>query len=214
MATENHQEVEIVFGLRRRKAHRDLVRAELGESFDHFRQAATHAASGVGATVGPRVQTARGYVGPAATRARRSAAKGWESTMVTAGPLAVAAVDRARQAGTATRKAKSMKAMSKNRKKARGSGRLSRLAGLVAAGAAVGAASAYALRRRNRPRWDEYDPGQALDAVRTEAGSTPGGTTDVPAGPGATTPSPAQATTTGQPGEVLSDAPTTRTTGS
>lgn len=211
MATENYQEVEIVFGLRRRKAHRDLIRAELGESFDHFRQAATHAASGVGATVGPRVQTARGYVGPAATRARRSAAKGWESTMVTVGPLAVAAVGRARQAGTA-RKVKSMKAMQMNRKKARASGRLSRLAGLAGAGAAVGAASAYALRRRNRPRWAEYDPGQALDAVRTEAGSAPGGTTDVPAGPGATTPSPAQATTTGQPGEVLSDAPTTRST--
>ncbi|HEX7746254.1 MAG TPA: hypothetical protein VF462_13450 [Micromonosporaceae bacterium] len=212
MSKKNHQEVEIVFGLRRRKAHRDLVRAELGESFDHFRQAATHAASGVGATVGPRVQAARGHVGPAATRARTSAAKGWESTMVRVGPLAVAAVDGARQAGTVTRKAKSVKAMRKN-KKARKSGRWSRLAGLAAAGAAVGAASAYALRRRNQPRWDEYDPAQALDAVRTEAGSAPGGVKDVPAEPGETTPGAVQATTTGQPGEVLGDVPTTRITG-
>lgn len=214
MAKENHQEVEIVFGLRRRKAHRDLVRAELGESFDHFRQAASHAASGVGATVGPRMQAARGYVGPAATRARKSAGKGWESTMVAVGPLTIAAVDGARKAGTATRKAKSMTAMQKNKKKARPSGRGSRLVGIVGAGAAVGAATAYALRRRNQPRWDEYDPAQALDAVRTEAGSTPGGTQDLPTGPGETTPSPAQATTTGQPGEVLSDAPATRSTGS
>lgn len=210
MTKENHQEVEIVFGLRRRKAHRDLVRAELGESFDHFRQAASHAANGVGATVGPRMQAARSYAGPAAARAKRSAAKGWESTMVAVAPLAVAAVDGARQAGTVTGKAKSMKAMRRNKKKSRPSGRLSRVAGLAAAGAAVGAAGAYALRRRNQARWDEYDPAQALDAVRTESGAAPGGSD----GMVATTPSPAQATTTGQPGDVLSDTPATRGTGS
>lgn len=177
MAEECSQEVETVFGLGRRKAHRDLVRAELGESLGHFRQAATHAADGVSATVGPRVRAARGYAGPAAARAR----KGWESTVVAAAPVAVAALNAARQTGPVTRKAKTMKAMQK--KPARSSRGWTRLGAMLAAGTAVGAAGAFALRRRRQPRWDEYDPAQALDAVRTEAGAAPGGTEGASASP-------------------------------
>lgn len=174
---ESFQEVETVFGLGRRKAHRELVRAELGEGLGHFRQAANHAADGVGAAVGPRVQAARGYVGPAALRAK----KGWESTMVTAAPMAVAALDGARQARAMARKATPSKAEQKwtkatrKKKSARGGSHGLRLATLLAAGAAFGAAAAFALRRRNQPRWDEYDPGQALDAVRSEATSSASG---------------------------------------
>ena len=80
---------------------RQLVRAELGESFGHFRQAATHAAGGVGATVGPRVQAARVYLSPTATRVAQTAANGWGSTMTMIAPLAVAALAGAREAGTA-----------------------------------------------------------------------------------------------------------------
>jgi hypothetical protein len=176
---ERFQEVETVFLLGRRKAHRDLVRAELGEGLGHFRQAATHAADGVSAKVGPRVKVAQGYVGPAAVRAR----KGWESTMVTIAPMAMAALASARafvrKATAAQAEPKSTK--ERRRKKSARGGRGPRLAGLLAAGTAVGAATAYALRRRSQPRWDEYDPGQALDAVRRDAESaTP---RDVPAAP-------------------------------
>jgi hypothetical protein len=186
--------VETVFLLGRRKAHRELVRAELGEGLGHFRQAAGHAADGVSAKVGPRVKAARGYVGPAALRAR----KGWELTMVTVAPIAMAALGRARQARTLAQKASAGKAEAMSTKAARKkkSTRGPRLMTMLAGGAAVGAAAAYAMRRRNQPRWDEYDPGQALDAVRTDAAaSTP---SDVPATPaGSTTESPKQSAAPG-----------------
>jgi hypothetical protein len=168
------REVETVIGLGRRRAHRELVRAELGESLGHFRRAAHHAADGVGAAVGPRVTATRGYAGPAALRARR----GWDKTVVRVAPMAVAALDAARQARGAARKAAPTKADVKSMKAARkktGGGRGPRLATLLAAGAAVGAAAAFTLRRRKQPRWDEYDPGQALDAVRSDAKSTGSG---------------------------------------
>jgi hypothetical protein len=43
----------------------DLVRSEFGDSVDHFRQAAIHAAGGVGATVGPMSARARDMSGRA-----------------------------------------------------------------------------------------------------------------------------------------------------
>lgn len=179
------KEVDTVFRLGRRKAHRALVRAELGEGLGHFRQAASHAADGVGAAVGPRVKVARGYVGPAALRAR----KGWESTMVTVAPMAVAAVDGARQARAATRKAAALKTerltagrskTASKKRASRGGRRGPRLTTLLAMGAAFGAAAAFALRRRNQPRWDEYNPEHALDAVRSEASSTAAGAESSP----------------------------------
>ena len=55
-----------MFGIGRRKTQGQLARAELNQGIGHLRQAATHAAKGAGATVGPRVQAARGAVGPTA----------------------------------------------------------------------------------------------------------------------------------------------------
>jgi hypothetical protein len=192
MSEKGSQEVETVFLLGRRKAHRELVRAELGEGLGHFRQAASHAADGVSAKMGPRVTAARGYAGPAAR-------KGWESTMVTVAPVAMAALGGARQAGAfAARKATGAKAAPKSAKEMRKkkSARRPRLLTLLAAGTAVGAAAAYALRRRNQPRWDEYDPGQALDAVRSDATSS--APSDLPATPaGSTIESPKQAAAPG-----------------
>ena len=172
-----------MFGFGSRKTRGELVKAELGESLDHLMQATTHAASGVGATVGPRVDAAREAVSPTAAKVRNSAANGWASMMSALAPLAIAAVDGARQAGTVARKARShdMKAMRK--KDSRRSGRRwPRLAGLLAAGAAVGAASAIAMRRRRQQEWDEYDPGRALDAVREDANSMMGSTLADPMG--------------------------------
>jgi hypothetical protein len=204
-----------VFGLGRRKAHRELVRAELGEGMGHFRQAANHAAGGVGAHVGPQVKAARGYVRPAALRAK----KGWESSMVTVAPMAIAALDGARQARAVARKAKASKAQlnltkaTGRKRSARGGSRGPRLAGLLAAGAAFGAVAAFALRRRNQPRWDEYDPGQALDAVRSEAkSSAPGAAASSPTGSITDSAKQAATTSTDQGGIVFTDttSPTNR----
>ncbi|MCW6002973.1 hypothetical protein K1W54_00015 [Micromonospora sp. CPCC 205371] len=119
-------------GLRRR-THGQIARAELGESFDHFRQAATHAASGMGETLGP---------------------------------LAAAAAANARQAGDAARraKAKNLTAMSKKKESRMSRKRWPMLAGLLAAGAAVGAVGALVMRRRRQHEWEEYDPTQALES--------------------------------------------------
>ena len=86
-----------VFGRGQSTTRQDLARAEFVESMDHFRQAATHAAGGLGATVGPRVGTgmdmardrmgsargyvisARGYVGPGTNKLTQAASRGWDS---------------------------------------------------------------------------------------------------------------------------------------
>jgi hypothetical protein len=156
-----------VFGIARRKTHRQLVRSELGESLDHFVRAATHAAGGVGASVGPRVETARDYVAPAAERVRSTATDGWQSTMAAFAPLAAAAAERARHAGSATQKASSKRIPMMGKKQSRGTRkRWSFLTGLLVAGAAAGAVGAVLVRRRQQPDWESYDPGSTLEPVR------------------------------------------------
>lgn len=98
-----------VFGRGQSTTRQDLARAEFVESMDHFRQAATHAAGGLGATVGPKVGTgmnmardkmgsargyvgsARGYVGPGTARVTQAASRGWDTTIALVMPLADAA---------------------------------------------------------------------------------------------------------------------------
>jgi hypothetical protein len=195
--------VDTVFGFGRRKAHRDLVKAELGESFDHLVQAATHAAGGVGAAVGPRVRSARQQVGPTATRVRDTASHGWGSTMAAFAPLAVAATDGARQAGTAAKRAKA-KGLRPTRKKESfmARKRWPMVAGVLAAGAVAG--TVIAARRRRAQEWDSYDPAGTLSAMdgdsdvvgigpagqpgrdlpRTESTGTAAGGTSTTSGPG------------------------------
>ena len=154
----------------RRRTHGQLVKAELGESFDHFVRAAAHAANGVGESVGPRVETARGFLAPAATRFRRRTFSGWGSTMTALVPLAAAATDNTRQAGSLSRKAGSKKMRTMGKKQSLlARRRWSILTGLLAAGAVAGAAGAIMMRRRQQPDWDSYDPGHALDSVREDA---------------------------------------------
>lgn len=98
-----------VFGRGQETTRQDLARAEFVESMDHFRQAATHAAGGLGASVGPKVGlgmdmardrmgSARGYVGtarayvvPGTAKISRAASRGWDSTIALVMPLADAA---------------------------------------------------------------------------------------------------------------------------
>lgn len=184
----------------RRARRRELVRAELGEGLDHFMQAATHAAGGVGATVGPRLHAAREAVAPTADRMRDSASQGVTWTMATLAPIAVAAADGARQAGRATRKAKAqnmktakrtgLKAMAASKATGRTKAMKAKSMGsrLTATGRkssdrrrwpvvvgvlAVGAAiGTIAVRRRRAAQWEEYDPGQALDSMRAATNAT------------------------------------------
>ncbi|MBE1486256.1 hypothetical protein [Plantactinospora soyae] len=180
-----------MFGFGGRRSRRKLAKAELGESLDHLMRAATHAASGVGAAVGPRADAARAYLSPTATMVRRTASDGWESTMTRFAPLAVAAAaaaDGARQAGSVALKARSKKKMKAMRKKnSMMRRRWPMLTGLLVAGAVAGAVGAAAMRRRGRQPWDEYDPAATLDAVRDDAasimGSSAGGSGREPAAP-------------------------------
>ncbi|WP_406077897.1 hypothetical protein [Micromonospora sp. NBC_00858] len=160
-----------VFGIGRRKSQGQLAKAELNQSIGHLVQAANHAARGAGATVGPRVQVARGYVGPAAAKVRDRASTGWGTTLTTLAPLAAAARDGAAQAGPMTRKARS-KNMRITGKKKQPRRRGSMMTGLLAAGAIAGLAGAVALRRRREQQeWAEYDPARTLEPMRDEVGS-------------------------------------------
>jgi hypothetical protein len=85
---------------------------------DHIRQAATHAAGGLGATVGPKVGlgmdiardkmgsarglvgTARAYVVPGTARMTRAASRGWDTTIAFVMPLADAARTGSTRAAT------------------------------------------------------------------------------------------------------------------
>lgn len=170
-----------MFGIGRRKTQGQLAKAELDRGVGHLMQAATYASRGVGQTVGPRVQAARGAVAPTAVLVRDRAASGWGSTVATLAPLAVATRGGAAQAGAMARKAKAKNMrMVKQKKKARRRGGM--MTGLLAAGAVAGVAGALAMRRRRDQReWAEYDPAHALEPMRDEVETievrTPGTTT-------------------------------------
>ncbi|GAB3950300.1 hypothetical protein GCM10027614_50530 [Micromonospora vulcania] len=160
-----------MFGIGRRKSQGQLAKAELNQSISHLVQAANHAAKGTGATIGPRVQAARVYVGPAAAKVRDRASTGWGTTLTTLAPLAAAARDGAAQAGPLTRKAKSKNMRITGRKK-QPRRRGSMMTGLLAAGAIAGLAGAVALRRRREQQeWAEYDPTRTLEPMRDEVDS-------------------------------------------
>ncbi len=136
------------------------MRDEMGQSWEHFLQAATHAAGGVGASFGPTTG-----------RMRRVTTRGMDSTMTTLAPLVAAYRE-----GAADALKSSQKAYAKTAKKKKG-GHVSRgsntgmLIGLLAAGAAVGIAGALVMKRRRQQQWSEYDPSQALESMRSESRS-------------------------------------------
>lgn len=167
-----------MFGIGRRKTHGQLAKAELGESLDHFRRAATHAAGGVGASLGPRMNAARDYVGPTATKVKGKAAHGWATTVTALAPLAVAAAEGARHAGSTAQKVKpkNLRAMRK-KESLMARRRWPMLTGILAASAVVGVAGAAAVRRRRQQDWDAYDAGRALESVREDAETLAAGST-------------------------------------
>ncbi|WP_346125115.1 hypothetical protein [Micromonospora coerulea] len=171
-----------VFGIGRRKTQGQLAKAELNQGIGHLRQAATYAAKGAGASVGPRVQAARGAVAPTAVIVRDRASSGMASTVAALAPLVLAVrnaqAETAGKAVTGRRaaaakqtamskkvKAKNMKAAKKKQKKSRGG----MMTGLLAAGTVAGLAGAMAMRRRREQQeWAEYDPAGKLDPMRED----------------------------------------------
>ena len=128
------------------------MKAELGESLDHLRMAAAHAADGASGALAPRVESARKAVQPRLESGMTMAAGGLSS-----------ALDIARERSkTASKKAAKMKNKGQKRvAKLTGREQKSRrwpyaIGGLLVAGAAVGAAGAFLRRRRNESAWDEY----------------------------------------------------------
>ncbi|OLB64324.1 MAG: hypothetical protein AUI10_11635 [Actinobacteria bacterium 13_2_20CM_2_72_6] len=144
------------------------MRAELNEGLDHLRQAAAHAAGGMGAAVGPKWDSAKGHLPPTIGKARYLAANGIDTTMAAFAPLLEAARTGAETATKKARKAGKYKAGTKESGMSRK--RTTMLVGLLAAGAAAGAAGAMVARRRNRAKWDEYER-QGIQSAREGAKS-------------------------------------------
>lgn len=164
-----------MFATMRRKNRSAKMKSELGQSVDHFKRAASIAAQETSATVGPKYHAARDRVQPTAVKAKDAATHSWDSALATLTPLVTAATEKAQQVSKGTAKA-SRKDAKASRKSARKNARKlekranktlgrkqhsrsrTKLGGLLLAGAAVGAAGAYWIRKRNQAQWDEYDP--------------------------------------------------------
>jgi hypothetical protein len=157
-----------VFGRRKAKTHGQLMRAELNEGIGHLWQAAAHAAGGMGAAIGPKWHTAKDHFPPGLGKARHLAAHGIDTTMAAFAPLLEAARTGAETATKKARKAGKYKAGTKESGMSRK--RTTMLVGLLAAGAAAGAAGAMVARRRNRAKWDEYER-QGIQSAREGAKS-------------------------------------------
>jgi hypothetical protein len=170
----------------RRKNRSAKMKSELGQSVDHFKRAASLAAQETSATVGPKFYAARDRVQPTAVKAKDAATGSWDSTLATLTPLVTAAAAKAQQVGKTTAKTtkkdlqaskKDLKASKKDAKKIQKrankalsrdkSSKSSKLGGLLLAGAAVGAAGAYVVRKRRQEQWDEYDPAPATSTLGT-----------------------------------------------
>lgn len=169
--TDTLSEVGLVFGIGRSKTRSQMVREELEVGLDHLRQAATHAAEGVGATVGPRVHAAREVVTPAASRARTAAAGGIAAFT----PLAMTAAENARQAGKQagkqTRRMKRKNAKALRRavgREERGMSRNRKLTGLLMIGVAAGVAGSMIMRKRREreeEQWTTHESSTARSAT-------------------------------------------------
>ena len=187
-----------MFATMRRKSRSRQMKNELGQSVDHFKRAASLAASETSATVVPKFNAAKDRVQPAATRARDTASSGWESAVATLTPLVAAATEQVRHSSEVSKKQakKNAKQGKKNaqklqkranktlgRKQGRGK---SKLFGFALVGVAAGVGAAYVAKRRRAAQWDEYDPAAPIstpaqvdvvdDAVLEPGQPSPNGT--------------------------------------
>lgn len=142
-----------MFGRRQVKTHTTLMREELGESIDHLRMAAAHAAGGASGALAPRVDAARKAVRPGINKARGMATNRVDT-------MRSAAWDSSKQAKKMADKGK--KKMKKNSGNS-GSRWPMMVGGILAAGAIIGAASTLMKRRQAQNSWDEYGSTRTTD---------------------------------------------------
>jgi hypothetical protein len=131
----------VLWSGRNTRTHSQQLMNELTQSYDHLKMAAGHAAGGAAEMATPTYD-----------RARNVATRGWGTTRHVFHPL----YEQIRDGAANARKGYEVPT-----KKSR----WPMLVGLLAAGAAVGAASAIiARRRRNVSEWDEYEPRGDIDS--------------------------------------------------
>jgi hypothetical protein len=130
-----------------RRSHRQRVLKELARSYGHLRAAAGHAATGAA----DRLTTPYGT-------ARTIAAQSWSTTKGAISPL----YDQVREGAATARKERRMAKMKKRRWPV--------FAGLLAAGAAVGAAGAMIARRRRATaaQWNDFEPIAGIDDIDSD----------------------------------------------
>ena len=127
-----------MIGRRRARTHSEQLMDELTQSYGHLKMAAAHAAGGAAERFTP------GY-----DKARNAANRRLSTTRDAFAPL----YDQIREGAANARREPEMKR-----------NRWPMVAGLIAAGAAVGAAGAMiARRRRVAAQWDEYEPMPSLE---------------------------------------------------
>ena len=177
-----------MFATMRRKNRSTKMKNELAQSVDHFKRAASLAAQETSATVGPKIYAARDRVQPTAVKAKDAASGSWDSAVAALIPLVTAANAKTQRVSKSTAKASKKDAKKKARKldrsAAKATGRKrknrgTRLGGLLVAGAAIGAAGAYVVRKRRQEQWDEYDPTPVTSSTTQTVGT--GETTFPPA---------------------------------
>jgi hypothetical protein len=127
------------------KSHAQMVRDELGESYGHFKVAASHAPGG-----------ATELITPPYDKARDMASRRWQQGTAIVIPVYETMKDGARNARSAAETRLS---------KENGRSTLPALIALLAAGIALGAVGALiARRRRAAQEWDEFEPERELGA--------------------------------------------------
>jgi hypothetical protein len=187
-----------VFAMMRRKRRSEMMKDELGQSVDHLKRAATLAAQGTSATVGPKFSSARDRVQPVAGMAKGAASSSWGSTVATLTPLVTAASGSLLQAGKVSSKQAeenkkqaeankkqaeaNNKSAKKNAKKLQRSAdravgrkqtgrKTSKLVGYALVGTALGAGAAFVLRRRKTGQWAEYAPTEPATSAPPAGGA-------------------------------------------
>lgn len=162
----------------------EMMRQELGDSFDHLRQAAGHGAGGARVLATAGWDTTRAAMAPLVDAARTGAAealRGIEKSRESVrqaqfGPYRtqepfrtqemVKSMGKMKRAATAGAKAARKEAQKSQRRR-----KMPVLLGILAAGAAVGTIGAIVARRRNKARWEEYDQqGHGSDGVAQTLG--------------------------------------------
>jgi hypothetical protein len=137
---------------------------ELSQSYGHLRRAAAHFASDTAARLSPGYERARMAAGRGFTSARHAITPAWEQLRMMPsgqGPhLMRRAMGMGMGMGMREAMGPQMHLSRRQRKKLKREARRHRmgsLTGLLAAGAAVGAASAIVMRRRRAAQWQEYE---------------------------------------------------------